>query len=691
MVYRWFADVPRRRRLLRPARAACCLCLEPLERRELLSGVTLIAHGFNSDADGWVAAMAQAIAARPDLAIEQVIYRWDVTDPGHEGGPLSVTSTRVSGPPLVDPQTETPEIAVLLNWSDVAGKIFGNYTRSTSDVADAVAQQLVSANLVNEVGQPLVSLPLHLVGHSRGGSLVGALANTLGRAGVWVEQVTTLDPHPVDGVDDPFGFDFDDAPMVAGENVVYWDNYWRENDDLFDFKGETVANVYDVHLNDTLLADGGYGYEHSDVHLWYYGTIDTSEQPPANNGDADVPNEWYGGEHPERATSGYAFSRLVGGTREPAGLTAQLTVGLAQRQPVAVTDSAWPNLLDLQLATSDTTFVDGAAIAVDYYHADADSAATIAFFIDVDCNPFNGNEQRILQRDVAAAGTLQRDSVTMPTTNVSSGTYYVMAAIADTGGRTRYAYARQAVTVDNPDANRAPADILLDATSALEHVAGCLIGHLTVVDPDAGDSHTVTVSDERFEVVEGTLQLKPGQSLDVAIETQVQLDLTAIDAGGLTLDPPKQFVITVLANPFPWHNSAERLDVNADTFVSPVDALRIINELNMRRLTDMWVTLPATRPATVEVYYDVRADGYVSAIDALLIINHLNRQAEGEPVQGWEGDQEPCRTATAARRPAGPELVVTGEWLPMCGWQVENGLDEMGEALAGHFIRRRWR
>ena len=229
------------------------------------------------------------------------------------------------------------------------------------------------------------------------------------------------------------------------------------------------------------------------------------------------------------------------------------------------------------------------------------------------------------------------------------------------------------------------------AGSALEHVAGCLIGHLTVVDPDAGDSHTVTVSDERFEVVEGTLQLKPGQSLDVAIETQVQLDLTAIDAGGLTLDPPKQFVITVLANPFPWHNSAERLDVNADTFVSPIDALRIINELNLRRLTDMWGTLPATRPATVEVYYDVRADGYVSAIDALLIINHLNRQAEGESVQGWEEEQEPRRTATAARRPAGPELVVTGQWLPMCGWQVENGLDEMGEALAGHFIRRRWR
>jgi pimeloyl-ACP methyl ester carboxylesterase len=633
----WYTNMPRRLpiriRRLRPfhrTNSACRLGVEPLERRDLLSGVTLITHGFNSDADGWVTAMAQAIADRPDLTIDQAIYRWDVTDPGHDNGPLSVTSVKLSGPSLTDAATDVPEVAVLLNWSDLAGKIFGGYTRSTGDVAAAVAEQLVSADFLAELGEPLASLPLHLIGHSRGGSLVGALANQLGQRGVWVDQVTTLDPHPVDGIDDPFSLDFGDAPMVAWGNVVYWDNYWRANSDLFDFKGESIANVHDVNLSDSVLAVGGYSYEHSDVHLWYYGTIDTSEDPPANNGDADVPNDWYGGENPERLTSGYASSRLVGGSRATDGLTAQFADGSANRDSVIVTQPAWPNVLDLQVTGAGTTFIDGASIPLDYYQADADSTATITFALDVDKNPFNANERSVLQRGVAPAATLQSDSVSLPTLNAPTGAYYVLATITDATGRTRYTYAPQIVIVENPSVNLPPTDILLDTTSVLENVTGYHVGHLTVVDPNAGDTHTFTVSDDRFEVVDATLKLKSDQSLNVAAETHVDLDLTAIDAGRLALDPPKHFVITVTANPFPWRNLVERLDVNADDYVSPSDALRIINELNNRKLTDSRGALPATRPAAVAIYYDVHADGYVSPIDALLIINFLTQQAEGE-------------------------------------------------------------
>ena len=605
-----------------------------LERRDLLSGVTLITHGFNGDADGWVTAMAQAMADRPDLTIDQAIYRWDVTDPGHDNGPLSVTSVKLSGPSLTDAATDVPEVAVLLNWSDVAGTLlFGGYTRSSGDVAAVVAEQLVSADFLAELGAPLASLPLHLIGHSRGGSLVGALANQLGQRGVWVDQVTTLDPHPVDGIDDPFGLDFGDAPMVAWDNVVYWDNYWRANSDLFDFKGESIANVHDVNLSDSVLAVGGYSYEHSDVHLWYYGTIDTSEDPPANNGDADVPNDWYGGENPARLTSGYAYSRLVGGLRAPDGVTAQFADGSANRDAVMVTQPAWPNVLDLQVTSAGTAFIDGASIPLDYYQADADSTATIMFALDADKNPFNANERSILQRAVAPTATLQSDSVSLPTLNVPTGTYYVLATITDATGQTRYTYAPQIVVVENPSVNLPPTDILLDATSVLENVTGCHIGHLTVVDPNVGDTHTFTVSDDRFEVVGTILKLKSDQSLNFDEETHVELDLTAIDAGQLPLDPAKHFVITVTANPFPWQNLLERLDVNADDYVSPSDALRIINELNNRQLTDSRGVLPSTRPAAVAIYYDVYADGYVSPIDALLIINFLTQQAEGESSQ----------------------------------------------------------
>ena len=102
-----------------------------------------------------------------------------------------------------------------------------------------------------------------------------------------------------------------------------------------------------------------------------------------------------------------------------------------------------------------------------------------------------------------------------PRVNVPTGTYYVLATITDAAGQTRYTYAPQIVAVDNPSVNLPPTDILLDATNALENVTGCVIGHLTVVDPNVGDTHTVTVSDDRFEVVDAILKLKSDQQLEL--------------------------------------------------------------------------------------------------------------------------------------------------------------------------------
>jgi hypothetical protein len=82
--------------------------------------------------------------------------------------------------------------------------------------------------------------------------------------------------------------------------------------------------------------------------------------------------------------------------------------------------------------------------------------------------------------------------------------------------------------------NQAPTDIELSNAVVPENTPGAAVGLLTVSDPDARDSHSFTLSDARFEVVEGVLRLKEGVAVD--FETgpqQFDITVTATDSGGL--------------------------------------------------------------------------------------------------------------------------------------------------------------
>ncbi len=99
------------------------------------------------------------------------------------------------------------------------------------------------------------------------------------------------------------------------------------------------------------------------------------------------------------------------------------------------------------------------------------------------------------------------------------------------------------ITVAN--ANDAPSDITLDNSAVAENADGAVIGNLGVVDPDAGDTHSWSVDDARFEIIGTQLKLKAGQSLDRETESTVNLTITATDQGGSGLDFDKSFTITV--------------------------------------------------------------------------------------------------------------------------------------------------
>lgn len=87
-------------------------------------------------------------------------------------------------------------------------------------------------------------------------------------------------------------------------------------------------------------------------------------------------------------------------------------------------------------------------------------------------------------------------------------------------------------TVTITGVNDAPSAIDLDNSTVDENDAGAVIGALSVADADAGDSHTFSVSDARFEVVGGELKLRSGISLDFEAAPSVSLEVTATDRAG---------------------------------------------------------------------------------------------------------------------------------------------------------------
>lgn len=81
----------------------------------------------------------------------------------------------------------------------------------------------------------------------------------------------------------------------------------------------------------------------------------------------------------------------------------------------------------------------------------------------------------------------------------------------------------------------------------------------------------------------------------------------------------------VFAGDLPYATGVISLDVNGDDWVTPIDALMIINELNRN---GSGVFNPF-RPGENVGWWDTNGDGRVSPIDALVVINHLNQYGAG--------------------------------------------------------------
>jgi hypothetical protein len=198
----------------------------------------------------------------------------------------------------------------------------------------------------------------------------------------------------------------------------------------------------------------------------------------------------------------------------------------------------------------------------------------------------------------------------------------------------------EATTVFEVDmSNSPPASISITPNSALERISGLMIGNLSATDPDQGQTHVFSTTDERFEIVGNTLKLRSGVYLDRTNGGTVRVGVTATDSG----DPMQSFTqdveINLVDNRYPWQNKSLAVDVDGNGKVFPLDVLLILNELNAPKVRDPSFRLPVARVYDSKLpLFDVNGDGLCSPVDALIIINHLNANQGGGGGEGEGAD-----------------------------------------------------
>lgn len=423
--------VRRQRACVRPR-----LLIEPLEERTLLTGLTIITHGaeFLSTArPGWLDAMGNAIRSRvgPDTSIYTIRV-----EPNGSGGVGVTQFSKLSGPGQTS--GSNGESILLLDWAAAsdANILTDVADYSVTAVAAAVIPYLLAAKPSIGIADPLAEGPIQIIGHSRGASLASVLATDLGQDGIWVDQVTTLDPVPVPP----------DPSVSLKPNVIFADNYYERNSLT---PGSAVTGAYNV---GPLSLGGAYGIldggQHGDVHLFYDGTINLAAN--ASDGSETVQNSWYAGNHLTRDLTGWYYSRLDGGARPAAGIGTPFG-GKGARGKLTYSGPQWPNLA-LVSAQFDTVSP-GGTFAASYDYNSAGSSGTIQWFLDPDTNAYDGNSIPIsAAQAIAATGNgVYKGDVDL-SADVPDGTYYLEGEI-DNGAGTRYAYTT-AITVT--DVNTPP-------------------------------------------------------------------------------------------------------------------------------------------------------------------------------------------------------------------------------------------
>lgn len=149
----------------------------------------------------------------------------------------------------------------------------------------------------------------------------------------------------------------------------------------------------------------------------------------------------------------------------------------------------------------------------------------------------------------------------------------------------------------------------------------------SIVDPE-GRPYSLTVFDSNDSLPEWLTFDEDSRTLfglaDPTLVGDYPLTLRAFEPGPIELFNDAPFTITVELGETPRTNQRNRLDVDANSDVAALDALRIINYISRYGNGS-----PATDLNPFTGFVDTSGDGFVTTRDALLVINGLGEQQIG--------------------------------------------------------------
>ncbi len=301
------------------------------------------------------------------------------------------------------------------------------------------------------------------------------LSKRLGEIRVWVDQQTTIDPHPF--------FDCGDTGLDVQSNVLFADNYYQFAD--YVLFGYAVVGAYNLDITERIRWDVDYcdtrdkAGEHELTHTYYHYTIKNSCAE-----GIEIPDFWYSPPFPDRTRTGFYFTPTGGGDRWATsseqnrgsapyfGLHYQLRGSQVEnRVPVSYMSHDWSNAT-LKPLTNYNVKV-GESVNFTYYYLNAGGAGgsrgTIEFFLDYDRDPLNGNYRQIgtasapesTQSILTETFNLWKPTATDATTH--GGELYVQIKATNPSGNVRYDYLLKPIYIS--PATQLPSDLVVENLS----------------------------------------------------------------------------------------------------------------------------------------------------------------------------------------------------------------------------------